>query len=61
MMIVINKINSVILNEVKNLFFIFYNKSFKPMYSLSDKSFTPEINVSVNTLTLYYTIRLCLL
>jgi len=59
MMIVISKINSVILNEVKNLFLIFYNKSFKSMYSFLDKSLNPGIKIYVNKLcpvSLYYTI-----
>jgi hypothetical protein len=58
-MIVFNKINNVVLSEVKNLFLIFYNKSFKSMYSFLDKSLNPGIKIYVNKLcpvSLYYII-----
>jgi len=58
-MIVISKINSVILNEVKNLFLMLYNKSLKSMYFLPYKSLNLGIKIYVNKLSpvsLYYTI-----
>ena len=60
-MIVISKINSIILNEVKNLLLFFYNKSLKSMYFLPYKSLNSEIKIYVNKLSpvsytiLYYT------